>query len=211
MLVEGIKSDLLGVPQGSVLGPLLFIIYINCLDVNIDNARSHFYADDTVIYSSAPTQQQALGHVQSAFDIIQARFFTLKLVLNVEKTTFMWLSNSRNSLDGCCSPNSAGKLIALVSAYKYLGIIIDDTRRFDSYMNYLRLKLKKQLGFYFRHKSCFSFNARKKLVSGTCLPILDYGDVYQHASSYLLASLEAVYHGALRFITDCTFSTHHCI
>ncbi len=101
-------------------------------------------------------------------------FFTLNLVLNVEKTKFMWLSNSRNSLDGCCSPNSAGKLIALVSAYKYLGIIIDDTRRFDSYMNYLRLKLKKQLGFYFRHKSCFSFNARKKLVSGTCLPILDY-------------------------------------
>ncbi len=49
-------------------------------------------------------------------------------------------------------------------------------------------------------------------MSGTCLPILDYGDVvYQHASSYLLASLEAVYHGALRFITDCKFSTHHCI
>ncbi len=104
-----------------------------------------------------------------------------------------------------------GKLIALVSEYKYLGIIIDDKRRFDSYMNYLRLKLKKQLGFYFRNKSCFSFNARKKLVSGTCFLILDYGDVYQLASSYLLASLEAVYHGALRFITDCTYSTHHCI
>ncbi len=77
----------------------IIIYYINCLDVNINNARFHFYADDTVIYSSAPSQQQALGHVKSAFDIIQARFFTLKLVLNVEKTKFMWLSNSRNSLD----------------------------------------------------------------------------------------------------------------
>ncbi len=67
----------------------------------------------------------------SAFDIIQARFFTLKLVLNVEKTNFMRLSNSINSMDDCCSPN------ALVSEYKYLGIRIDDKLRFDSYMNYL--------------------------------------------------------------------------
>ncbi len=110
------------------------------------------------IYCSAPTKQQALVDLQS---IIQARFFTLKLVLNVEKTKFMWLSNSRNSLDG-----SVVKSSSLVSAYKYLGIIIDDKLRFDSYMNYLRLKLKKQLWFYFRNKSCFSFNARKKLCLG---------------------------------------------
>ncbi len=44
-----------------------------------------------------------------------------------------------------------GKLIALVSEYKYLGIIIDDKLCFDSYMNYLWLKLKQQLGFYFRN------------------------------------------------------------
>ncbi len=50
---------------------------------------------------------------------------------------------------------------------------------------------------------------RKKLVSATFLPILDYGDVvYQHAPSYLLSSLDALYHGALRFITDCKFTTH---
>ncbi len=90
-----------------------------------------------------------------------------------------------------------------MSEYKYLGIIIDDKLCFDSYINYLRLKLKKQLGFYFRNKTFFSFNARKKLVSGTFLPILDYGDVvYQQASSYLLASPEAVFHGALIFYTS---------
>ncbi len=49
---------------------------------------------------------------------------------------------------------------------------------------------------------------KKKWVPATFLPILDYGDVaYQYASSYLLSSLDALYHGALRFITDCTFLT----
>ncbi len=44
------------------------------------------------------------------------------------------------------------------------------------------------------------------------LPVLDYGDVvYQFAPSYLLSSLDAVYHGALRFISDCKSSTHHCL
>ncbi len=103
---------------------IIYYIYINSLDVNIDNARFHFYADDTVIYCSAPTKQQALVDLQSVFDIIQARFFfTLKLVLNVEKTKCMWLSNSRNSLDGSVVLRTLqGKLIALVSEYKYLGI-----------------------------------------------------------------------------------------
>ncbi len=65
--VEGCKSDSLdvvkGVLQGSVLGPLLFTIYINCLD----KASFHFYADDTVIYCSAPTKQEALSDLQTGF------------------------------------------------------------------------------------------------------------------------------------------------
>ncbi len=106
---------------------------------------------------------------------------------------------------------SQGSQVTSVSEYKYLGIIIDNKLRFGSHIKYLSKKLKKNLGFYFRNKSCFPFKVRKKLVSATFLPILDYGDVvYQHAPSYLLSSLDALYHGALRFITDSKFTTHHC-
>lgn len=75
-----------------MLGPSLFTLYINCLDFNIVNARFYFYANDTVIYCMAPSMQQSLGYLQSAFDIIQARICVFKLVLNVEK-------NSKTSLD----------------------------------------------------------------------------------------------------------------
>ncbi len=85
-----------GVPQGSVLEPLLFSIYINFLDFNIDKAR--FYSDDTIVYCSTPSKQQSVTALQSVFDIIQNRFRALKLVLNVEKTEYMLFSNSRSSL-----------------------------------------------------------------------------------------------------------------
>ncbi len=92
-------------------------------------------------------------------------------------------------------------VIESVKEYKYLGIIVDDALSFSSHITQLKKKLKINLGFYFRNKFCFSFNVRKKLVTTTFLPMLDYGDVvYQFAPSYLLSSLDAVYHGALRFI-----------
>ncbi len=48
-------------------------------------------------------------------------------------------------------------------------------------------------------------------MSSTFLLVLDYGDVvYQYAPYYLLVSSDALHHGALRFITDCKYSTHHC-
>ena len=100
--VEGLSSSSLnitkGVPQGSVLGPLLFILYINNINWNISNAKFHFYADDTVMYTSAPSPVQALAQLQFAFNAMQQGFYDLKLVLNADKTKVMLFSNSKSKL-----------------------------------------------------------------------------------------------------------------
>uniref|UniRef100_A0A8C2EK04 Reverse transcriptase domain-containing protein n=1 Tax=Cyprinus carpio TaxID=7962 RepID=A0A8C2EK04_CYPCA len=214
---EGINSGLLeivkGVPQGSVLGPLLFTIYINSIDHGNQDVNLHFYADDTVMYCGAPSKQQALIKLQAAFDVFQSRLHTLKLVLNADKTKIMLFSSSKKAVDNFIPLQTLqGNVIELVKEYKYLGITIDDKLSFGSHITNLTKQLKIKLGFYFRNKFCFSFNVRKRLVSATFLPVLDYGDVvYQYASSQLLSSLDAVYHSALRFISDSKPLTHHCI
>jgi len=98
-----------------------------------------------------------------------------------------------------------------VATYKYLGITLDDSLSFKCHIDQLLKKLKLKLGFFFRNKACFSFNARKRIVAATFLPLLDYGDVvYINASAHSLHLLDAAYHGSLRFITGCKTLTHHC-
>jgi hypothetical protein len=201
-----------GVPQGSVLGPIIFTIYINNLGDNILQAHFHFYADDTVIYCKASTLHQAFIYLQSAFNLVQVQLYQLKLVLNVDKTKIMLFSKSKKSLDSLTSIFTIhGEQIEQVKLYKYLSILIDDQLTFKFYIDKLVQKLKLKTGFYFRNKACFSWKTRRRLVAATFLTALDYGELlYRNAPDRCLSLLDTVYHNALRFVTGCKASTHHC-
>jgi hypothetical protein len=83
----------MGVPHGSILGLSLFSVYINDVALAAADSLIHFYADDTILYTSGPLDT-VLTNPQTSFNAIQHSFRGLQLLLNASKTKCMLFNRS---------------------------------------------------------------------------------------------------------------------
>jgi hypothetical protein len=211
-LISGPIDVSMGVPQGSILGPILFSVYINDVARAIGISQVHLYADDTILYTSGPALDTVLINLQKSFDAIQHAFRELKLLLNSSKTKCMLFNRTLPVPAKLTSILTLdGSRLDYVNNYKYLGTWLDNSLSFQFHINELQARIKSRIGFLFRNKASFTYAAKLTLVKMTVLPILDFGDViYRSASTSILKRLDVVYNSAIRFVTNAPFNTHHC-
>ena len=196
---------LCGVPQGSLLGPLLFLIYINDIKNSSNILQFILFADDSNIFYSHADPVELVTKVNSeligVIDWIRAN----KLSLNSKKTNYMIFSNTISNLP--IQITFDGTPITKVTSTKFLGVTIDSKLSWNVHIDNISKTISRNIGIITKLKYVLPSESLFMLYSTLISPYLNYGILaWGNACSTLLNRLLLLQKKVLRII--CNTSAH---
>ena len=162
-----------GTPQGSCLGPLIFLIFVNDMQLHLSDVESVQFADDTTILFGHRNINYLKYCVERELEVLSDWFRANKLTLNVDKSVFMVFNQS-----GQCDINElrlGDEIVKRVKSTRFLGLIVDEQLNWKGHLDRLKSKMKCGLGMLVRSNMHLTARAKKLLYYGQVHSHLCYG------------------------------------
>ena len=166
-----------GVPQGSVLGPLFFILFINDLPNCCPLGNFRIFADDTNVFVHGDNIDELINACRNIMISLSSWFLTNKLTLNADKSSFTIFKSPRKSIN---LPNSISFLnhkINRVSYIKFLGVTLDENLSFKQHINEVCNKLKNLFHVFYSIRGFLSKENIRTLYYALIYSRIKYGIV----------------------------------
>ena len=167
-----------GVPQGSVLGPLFFLIYINDVMNMLGDCKIKLYADDTVIYHSDVNHDLASIRLQRNLSQFHRWCVENKLTINAKKTKLMIFgtrSRVKSAKNVIITINN--ELIQTVPSFKYLGVLLDSTLNYNHHIASVVRTVLHKVTLLSKVKRYLRDESALQIYKSMILPYIDYADV----------------------------------
>ena len=178
-----------GVPQGSILGPLLFVIYINDLPGISTVAKFILYADDANIIVTGINMHEVLQKMENVIHDLVNWVSCNGLILNLKKTNYMIFTRQRIE-NSSIEININGTKIERKTEMRFLGVIIDERLTWSHHIAAVRLKMARYVGIMYKIKNQIPMQARVQIYHSFVQSHLNYCSlVWGFAAKSLIESL----------------------
>ena len=209
-LVNGNKSSKMflhcGVPQGTILGPLLFLLYINDLPNCLQHSQPRMYADDTSITFTGNDVDEMNNCINLDLEGIRVWLAANKLTLNMTKTEFLLIGSEQRLLKFTAKPTATINEVPIkqVSTVKSLGVYIDENLTWECHANELSKKIAS--GISANKRTCIRHTVPWKtlptIYNSLVQPHFDYcSSVWGSCCKSLSQKLQKLQNRAVRVIT----------
>ena len=207
-LYSGLEVMLTGVPQGSVLGPLLFLIYVNDIKNVCPEVSIRLFADDTNVFLHNQCCKRLKSEAQKTIKTLKNWFDANKLTLHLGKTNFT-LFHSRRVTHDCFDNFEVDQYtISRTASTKYLGVIIDEDLSWEPHVTDLCNKLIKYSGIFFKTRTKFPNATKINLYYAFVYSRIAYcAEIYGSAKNSILHPLQILQNRLIKILLNLPMRT----